>query len=85
MIWACSTEHLSDGNCDRMCQFQNKKIKLASLYSKINRIILYGHMALDRTRVKSVTKSGDEYCRVCGEYVIHSGFLVYTVKGSSPR
>ena len=42
-------------------------------------------MALDRTPVKSVTKSGDEYCRVCGEYVIHSGFLVYTVKGSSPR
>ena len=39
-------------------------------------------MALDRTPVKSVTKSGDEYCRVCGEFVIKFtvAVLVYTVK-----
>jgi hypothetical protein len=32
-------------------------------------------------------KSGDEYCRVCGEFVIHSGYfiIIYAVKGSSPR
>jgi hypothetical protein len=37
MIWACVTEHLSDGNCDRKTEyvkFQNKKLRLASLTVK---------------------------------------------------